>query len=128
MYYRNFKFSTALILLIILLVSQGAESEEGVNREINHLLQYLENAGCTFIRNHKAYDGAQARAHIQKKYDYFKVRIKTTEDFIKYAATKSTMSGKAYKVRCNGLEIPCAEWLTVELEKLRKTGEKRPKQ
>ena len=124
MHNLNFKFSTALILLIILVVSQSAESDEGVNREINHLLQYIENAGCAFIRNHKAYDGAQARAHIQKKYDYFKARIKTTEDFIKYAATKSSMSDKPYMVRCNGLEILCAEWLTVELEKFRKTGEK----
>jgi hypothetical protein len=109
----------ALILLVILVVSHRAESEEGVNREINHLLQYIENAGCTFIRNHKAYDAAEARAHIQKKYDYFKARIKTTEDFITYAATKSTMSGKPYKVRCKGREIFCAEWLNVELAKFR---------
>jgi hypothetical protein len=116
---RNFQFCMALILLVILVVSHRAESEEGVNREINHLLQYIENAGCTFIRNHKAYDGAEARAHIQKKYDYFKARIKTTEDFITYAATKSTMSGKPYKVRCKGREIFCAEWLNVELAKFR---------
>ncbi len=112
-------FSTALILLVILVVSQRAESEEGLGQEINHLLLYIENSGCTFIRNGKAYDAAEARAHIQKKYDYFKGRIKTTENFVKYSATKSSMSGKPYKVRCNGREIFCADWLTVELEKFR---------
>jgi hypothetical protein len=111
--------ASAFILIVIFGVSQSAESEECVNREINHLLQYIENAGCTFIRNNKAYEGAEARAHIQKKYDYFKARIKTTEDFIKYAATKSSMCGNPYKVRCKGLEISCAEWLTFELERFR---------
>lgn len=117
MHKRN--FHVCIILLFILAVSQHAACDEPVNREIDHLLQYVENAGCTFIRNNKSYDGTEARAHIQKKYDYFKGRIKTTEDFISYAATKSTMSGKPYKVRCNGREIPCAEWLNVELEKFR---------
>lgn len=109
----------ALILLVILVVSHRAESEEPVNREINHLLQYIENADCAFIRNGRVYDAVEARTHIQNKYDYFKARIKTTEDFIKYAATKSSMSGKPYKVRCNEREILCAEWLKVELEKFR---------
>ena len=113
MHYRNFKFCI-VFLLVILVVSQRSESEEGANQEINHLLQYIENSSCTFIRNGKAYNSAEARAHIQKKYDYFKVRVKTTEDFVKYAATKSSMSGKPYKVRCNGLEILCAEWLNVD--------------
>ena len=121
MHNRKFQFciAMALILFVVLVVSQRAESEEIVNREINHLLQYVENAGCTFIRNGKAYNGAEARAHIQKKYDYFKDRIKTTEDFITHAATKSTMSGKPYMVRCSGREISCAEWLNVELERFR---------
>ena len=118
MRYRNFQFCI-VFLLVFLVVSHRAESEEGVNQEVNHLLQYIENSGCTFIRNGKAYDAAEARAHIQKKYDYFKVRIKTTEDFIKYSATKSSMSGKPYKVSCNGREILCADWLNVELEKYR---------
>jgi hypothetical protein len=118
MYYRNFQFCI-VFLFVILVVSQRAHTEEGVKQEISHLLQYIENSGCTFIRNGKAYDAVEARVHIQKKYDYFKVRTKTTEDFIKYAATKSSMSGKPYKVRCETREILCAEWLTVELEKFR---------
>jgi len=108
-----------VLLFVFLVVSHRAESGEGVDREINHLLQYIENSGCTFIRNGKAYDAAEARAHVQKKYDYSKVRIKTTEDFIKYAATKSSMSGKPYKVRFNDQEILCADWLNVELENFR---------
>jgi hypothetical protein len=113
------KFQYCIILFVILVVFQHAECEEPVNREIHHLLQYIENAGCSFIRNNKAYEGAEARAHIQKKYDYFKARIKTTDDFITLAATKSSMSGKPYKVRCNDREISCAEWLNAELQMFR---------
>ncbi len=116
---RNFKFYI-IFLLVILVVSQRAEGEEGVNREIDHLLQYIEISGCTFIRNGKAYDAAEARVHIKKKYDYFMDRIKTSGDFIKYAATKSSMSGKPYKVWCNGREIFCADWLSAELKKFRR--------
>ena len=102
-----------IFLIVILVVAQHAQSEVAVNLEIDHLLEYIENAGCMFVRNNTAYDGTKARAHIQKKYDYFKDRIKTTEDFIMHDATKSTMSGKLYKVRCDGREMLCAEWLYV---------------
>jgi hypothetical protein len=51
--------------------------------------------------------------------DHFKKRVKTTEGFIKYAATKSSMSGKPYMVRCDGREMSNADWLNRELQKLR---------
>ena len=118
MYNRNVQLW--IMFLIVFLAAPGhAGSGEFVNQEIDHLLEYVENAGCEFIRNSKSYNGAEARAHIQRKYNYFKGRIKTTEDFMAYAATKSTMSGKTYKVRCNGREMSCAEWLRIELERFR---------
>lgn len=106
-------------LFFCLTAALPAESGEGVRQEINHLLQYIESSGCMFIRNSKESTPAEARAHIQKKYDHFRDRVKTTEDFIKYAATKSTISGKPYKVRCNGQETRTADWLHTELEKFR---------
>ena len=50
-----------------------------------------------------------------KKYDYYKNRITSTEDFILYSATKSTMSGEPYRVICNGKSMHTAEWLKEEL-------------
>ena len=39
-----------------------------------------------------------------------------TEAFIKYSATKSTMSGKYYTVKCpDGKEIRSQDWLLEEL-------------
>lgn len=75
-------------------------------------------------RNGKRHSSAEALAHIKKKYDYFRDRIRTTEDFILLSASKSTMSGKSYTVSCDGLEhIQTRDWLMQELNEYR--GEKR---
>jgi hypothetical protein len=108
-----------VFLLIILTVALPAHSEKTVSLEIDHLLQYIESSNCIFIRNNSESSATEARAHIQKKYDYYKGRIKNAEDFIKYAATKSKISGKPYKVSCNGQEIRNADWLHAELKKYR---------
>jgi hypothetical protein len=56
---------------------------------------------------------------MQRKYDYVKSYVDKTEDFIKYAATESSMSGKKYHVTCNGNKQTSAEWLGNELTRYR---------
>ena len=87
--------------------------------EITHLLNFIEQSGCTFERNGNQYDSREARNHIQKKYDYLEDRIKNTEDFIRYTATRSSMSGRPYHVLCEGKKITSATWLKGELTSLR---------
>jgi hypothetical protein len=118
MVFRTFRFYVTFLFLV-LTTAIPAECEESVNQEIAHLLQYIESSACIFIRNGEEHSAAEARGHIQKKYDHFKNRVKTTEDFIKYTAAKSSMSGEPYMVRCSGLEIRNADWLNAELQKLR---------
>ena len=118
MAFKTFQIYTAFLFLV-LTVALPANSEESVSHEIDHLLQYIESSNCIFIRNGSESSATEARAHIQKKYDHFKDRIKNAEDFIKYAATKSTISSKPYKVRCNGDEILNVDWLNAELKKYR---------
>jgi NADH:ubiquinone oxidoreductase subunit B-like Fe-S oxidoreductase len=48
-----------------------------------------------------------------------KRRIKSTEDFIRYAATQSSLSGQPYQVSCGGIEMPTAEWLMEALVRFR---------
>ena len=90
-----------------------------MGEEIEHLLQYIDASHCSFIRNGKAHDSSDAVAHIRKKYAYIKSRIKTTEDFIQYAATKSSVSGQAYEVICDNKKLATAEWLEQELSRFR---------
>ncbi len=113
------------ILTLALLVTAGmpvwssATDEDQTVKEIDHLLVYIRDSTCQFIRNDKVYDAAEARSHIQKKYDYLRSRIKTTEDFIRYAASQSSMSGKPYRIRCGDETMLCADWLREELERYR---------
>ncbi len=110
-------------LLIAATVLAPMESRADTKIEIKHIIAYIENSKCTFIRNGKEYNTKEALVHIQTKYKYTKRWIKSAEDFIKYTATKSSMSGRPYTVRCDGLEILCVEWLSEELKRFRKKPE-----
>ncbi|WP_228445561.1 DUF5329 domain-containing protein [Thalassotalea sp. HSM 43] len=88
--------------------------------EINHLLQYVATTDCLYERNGTAHKGTEAKQHIKKKYDYYEDDIETTEDFIKYAATKSTMSGDYYYIQCPGqAKVKSKDWLLAELASFR---------
>jgi hypothetical protein len=110
-------FPKVFLVLLALLVPTGAAA--GSQEEIVHLLQYIEKSECVFTRNGEEHLGAEAQEHIQMKYDYVRKKVETTEDFIKYAATKSSLSGKPYLVRCKELEILTADWLKAELDRFR---------
>ena len=107
-------------LLIAATVLFPMESQADTETEIKHIIAYIENSNCTFIRNGKEYNTKEALVHIQNKYKYTKRWIKSAEDFIKYTVTKSSMSGRPYTIRCDGLEILSAEWLSEELKRFRK--------
>jgi hypothetical protein len=82
--------------------------------EIDALLDAVQASGCEFYRNGSWHDAKAAQAHLQYKYELLAGanRIKTAEDFIDKAATKSSLSGRAYAVKCSGTEaISSGEWL-----------------
>jgi hypothetical protein len=101
---------------------QAAPPPAETQREITHLLDYLASSGCVFQRSGTWYDAGAARKHLEMKLDYLQKRnmVKSAEDFLKLAATSSSMSGDVYKVRC-GTErpVPSADWLGAELVRLR---------
>lgn len=105
--------------LVLLATSLPAAADS--IQEIAHLLTFVADSGCTFVRNGNQYDAGEAREHIERKYDYIRDRISTTEQFIKYAATESSISGKPYTVICSGQEEPSADWLNRELTRYRAT-------
>ena len=111
------------LLLIAAAVLVPMESQADTEIEIKHIIEYIENSKCSFIRNGSEYNTKEALVHILNKYEYTKRWIKSAEDFIKYTATKSSMSGRPYTVRCDGQEILCGEWLSEELNRFRKNPE-----
>lgn len=107
-----------IIFLLFSFLTFSVKSE--IRNEIPHLLNYVKTTNCQYERNSDKHSGEEAAKHIQKKYDYFKNDIKTAEDFIRLAATKSTFSGKHYKIHCPGLEpLKSQDWLLEELKKYR---------
>lgn len=107
-----------LILLSIFSLNVLASSQD----EINHLLNFIASTDCKYERNGTMYNGSEAVAHINNKYSYFSDDINSAEDFIKYSATKSKMSGKYYKIHCgNKATIRSQDWLSTELMLYRKS-------
>jgi hypothetical protein len=93
-----------------------------VEAEVDGLLAALKGSDCRFQRNGTWYDAHLAAEHLETKRAYFRRlgRIHSAEDFIRLAATESSMSGKAYSVACPGKpEVPSATWLGEELRRIR---------
>lgn len=104
------------IVFITFLSIFSTNALASTQEEINHLLNFIATTDCTYERNGSMHNAAEAVKHINKKYEHFSDDIQTTEDFIKYSATKSKMSGKYYKIHCsNNIPVKSQEWLLAEL-------------
>ena len=96
-------------LLYFLAILMVPDCLAGTEEEITHLLQYIEDSDCIFIRNDKEYGSSQAKNHLEHKYKHAKRWIRTAEDFIKVIATKSSLSGMPYMVNCDGQKMPSSK-------------------
>jgi len=114
------RLSTSLVVLFALLPVMAWADTDELPAEIDYLLTTMSTSGCTFIRNGKEYDAADAESHLRMKYGRGKRYAPTTELFIERLASKSSMSGKPYYIECEGTErMTSAEWLTALLEAYR---------
>lgn len=108
--------------LLLAVSAPAGSNDEQVAREVAGLLEYITTSGCQFYRNGSWFDGGEAAGHIRRKYEYARERgkVKSADDFIAFAATKSSISGQPYQVRCSdGRLRESAEWLKAELSRLR---------
>jgi hypothetical protein len=125
-----------LILGLVLALSGGCTAAyaappatvqtEITKTEINYLLGFVERSGCQFYRNGSWYDSKQAEAHLREKYDFLAAKglIKSAEDFIERAATKSSLSSKAYAIKCgDGPVVTTNQWLRAALAGYRSSAE-----
>ncbi|MUV13652.1 DUF5329 family protein [Noviluteimonas gilva] len=89
--------------------------------EIDALIDRVAKAkGVIFIRNGTEHTAAQAAEHLQRKRKAAGKRIATPEQFIEQLGTRSSVTGKAYRVRLpNGTEIDSAVWLNGLLREVR---------
>ena len=118
----NHRLRAALALALIIPGSALAAPGETARREIAGLIGALDGSSCRFLRNGSWHDAAEARAHLQRKYDYLlkKDKVDTAEQFIERAASQSSISGKAYRIACPGQpEQTAAVWFGARLKALR---------
>ncbi len=112
-----------LLAVLALFVSFSASADVSINakQEISYLFTHLKSSGCEFNRNGSWYKADAAADHLNQKYEYLldKGYISTTEDFIARAASESSMSHKAYIVKCGSTETKSATWFKDSLTEFR---------
>ncbi|HZH44384.1 MAG TPA: DUF5329 domain-containing protein [Lysobacter sp.] len=119
----------AALALALLAGMAAAAPPPQAEREIGRLIDALGSSGCRFQRNGDWHDAKAAQEHLRRKYDYLRRRelVASAEQFIERAATRSSMSGKPYTVRCGGrAEEPSAQWLGRQLQALRRATSPSP--
>lgn len=118
------KSLTALLLAGVLATPNAlaAALNTTVQNEVDYLFNYLKDSNCTFSRNGSWYSADEAVDHLTTKYNYIvrKGWLDTTEHFIERAATKSSISGKPYLVKCAEVQSNSADWFNQALAEYRK--------
>jgi len=110
----------SLIIVLLCVFAEATEAGESLEQTISYLLDYVAKSDATFIRNGQTHTPQEAVSHIKAKYEHFKNEIKTPEDFIRLAASKSLLTGKPYLVRTpDGRETHLDVWLTDALKEYR---------
>jgi hypothetical protein len=115
------------VLVLGVPLTHAATLSPANQSEIDALLTGLKTSGCQFNRNGTWYSPQDAQAHLARKLDYLvsKNAVSSTEQFIERAATKSSVTGQAYVVRCgNAPLVPSSVWLSRQLQILRAVSSK----
>jgi len=106
-------FYSLSILLFSCFIAYGGEpcsQRENTEKVIAYLVDQVAKSHLTFIRNGTEYSSQEAADHIRNKYEYFKSRIESPEDFIHFCASKSLESGKPYLVSTAQGKIAVEKW------------------
>lgn len=117
---------TALMIFVPTPAAQGEQAGwkvENVGEAIAYLIEKIASSELKFIRNDEEHSSEEAAQHIRQKYEHFKSRIETPEDFIRLCASKSMVSGKPYLVVTHQGRTPVESWLVQILVEYRKSRE-----
>ena len=115
----------AIAGLCLIASTAQAAPDARARQEVAVLLDAVAGSQCQFHHNGSWYEGAQARAHLQKKYDYLEQKklVASTEQFIERPASERSISGKRYQIRCPGTPaVDSPAWLKERLAGLRRQG------
>ena len=109
-----------ILAVLLAAIAPLAARDAKQQARIDALLAKVEALdGATFVRNGTAHDAREAAGHLRLKLGRAGERVKTAEDFIDGIATKSSITGRAYRIRFkDGSESEAGPWLHGELGKI----------
>lgn len=111
-------FLTAIAMLVLL--ASALQAAEADTEAIEYLLDAIGSSDCTFIRNGGEHSAADAEKHLRMKYRRGKKWVTDAESFISRIATRSSFSGKPYRIQCGDEEaLSTADWLRATLAERR---------
>ena len=109
------RFVLLIVLAILIAAPVSSSVPSSTQEEISYLLSQIAQSDCQFIRNSKIHSPEQALEHINRKYNHLKNRIETAEQFITYAASRSSITGSDYLIRCGAVTTTSRQWLEEQL-------------
>lgn len=111
------------LLLAFAALPAHATPDARADADIRHLITFIADSGCTFIRNGDAHDAKSASEHLAMKYGKARSRLATPEQFIEHVASASFFTGRPYRVQCPAqAERNSGDWLRSELARWRTTA------
>jgi hypothetical protein len=92
---------SAVLAILLLLVAVGVCARDlSEAARIQYLIASVEALeGAKFIRNGSEHDARAAADHLRLKLKAAGNKVKTAEDFIKFCASRSSITGKPYLIR-----------------------------
>ena len=88
------------MVLLSLVVAHAYAQDTSETAKIQYLIASVEALeGAKFIRNGSEYEARSASDHLRLKLKVAGKKVKTAEDFIKYCASKSSITGEPYWMR-----------------------------
>lgn len=117
---RSAAFLATLLLALAFTTPALAKSPPAETAKIEALIAAVEAApDAVFIRNGSEHKAAEAADHLRLKWRHAGDRIRTARDFIRYCATKSSLTGRRYRIRfADGNEIDAALYFETELKRI----------
>jgi hypothetical protein len=108
-----------LILLSLGSLAHAGDPDSVERQKIDYLIATVETLqGAQFVRNGNSYDAKAAADHLRLKLRLAGSRIKTAEDFIRFCASGSSISGTPYQIRfADGRIITSEAYLRQKLAK-----------
>ncbi len=113
-----------MTLLLTSAAALAGERSIQTEQEIAFLLEHVRTSELVFIRNGKDHDAEAAYDHMMAKFNHFDRKIDSAETFIEYSASRSLLSGRAYRIRLpDGSEPEAGTYLMDQLNQYRSARE-----